>query len=359
MALQHTSMINAKYHLLGRELREQQQSSFEGGIVEPTWDGDLLHLNFWLNMVLIAIYVLRSMIAPRILEWGGAAFPADSSPEMKRIRVSYNKCTFYVVEIAMQTLVLALSVAMGLWSVVLDPHQYELGSSSATATADDYRQLQIGFVVIWNIVIMTHFLEILFLESDLRLELQVHHWALIVLGNINYWAIVDDSSDVNLYRLIFMFTVYEMAELPTYVSLLVYRLENLRVPSMFYWITAVWYGLSRFVVFAIIWVLWEDYRKGLKENTAWSTLTLILDSTANVVALVTGMVAFKAQIVMAQRSNNTLKNEEMKEEEEVPSIASNNKESTDESKKESADRHGTPSTSSDLEGGKIGVDVSN
>lgn len=255
-------------------LQQQQPppiSFVEGIVVEPTWDGDLMHLNFWLNMVLIVIYLLRSIVAPRILKWGGAAaatLPITAeSLKMKRIRVLYNKCTFYVVEIVMQTIVIVLSITMGLWNVVLVPDQYQLGSSStspsstvttttttANITANDYRRLQIGFVVIWNILIMTHFLEILFLDADLRLELKVHHWALIVLGNINYWAIVDDSSDVNLYRLIFMFTVYEMTELPTYVSLLLYRLENLHIPSMFYWFTALWYGLSRFLVFAVIWI---------------------------------------------------------------------------------------------------------
>lgn len=76
----------------------------------------------------------------------------------------------------------------------------------------------------------------------------------------------------------------------------------------------------------------------------------MLDSTANVVAFATGMVALKAQLNMAQKSHTKLKNEDMDKGQE-PSIVSSNENKMVESK-EGMPIHDFVSTSSDLEGGK-------
>ena len=116
------------------------------------------------------------------------------------------------------------------------------------------------------------------------------------MGNLPYLAIVDDYTNLALYRLTFMLaTVTSASELPTFVALLCYRIAPVwRNGHFWYSVSALWFGISRVVIFIVTFILWADYYQSIKNNTSsWGYFALTMPFFANFVAFVTGLQSLK------------------------------------------------------------------
>lgn len=264
--------------------------------VPPSWDGDLLHVNVWQNLFLLVLFVVHSRISPWIQKVAGIDAPATTKAQLQYVKVQ-----LYVLEIVVLTLINVLTFALPLWDAVLHPDKYVLHQMSAGTV----RQLQIGFATCWNVIMILYWLEIFLLGNAMRLELKVHHWYTIVMGNLLYLAIVDDYTNLALYRLTFMLaTANPAAELPTFVALLCYRIAPAwRNGPFWYSVSALWFGISRVVFFILNFIMWADYYQSIKNNTSsWGYFALAMTFIANFLAFVTGLQSLKAQVLFAKNA---------------------------------------------------------
>ena len=98
-----------------------------------------------------------------------------------------------------------------------------------------------------------------------------------------------------------MFVVYALIELPSYVSLLLYRVAP-KTHYLLFGVTAMFYLLSRIAVAAGNIICWLEYLRDLPSPTApWPLATLVASFSMNILLVTVGVISFKAQWAMFQK----------------------------------------------------------
>ena len=145
-------------------------------VINVAWDDDLLHFNFWTHIYLLFILVVR-VIAGLWLK------------RRELDRCVHNKCLNYIVQIVVLFWSNLACILATLWAMAFQPTALE-SSNVELVTAIT--------ISVWNAVILMYFIELY--TSQLRPKNLVHHLAVFSMGTMLYLSIIDDPTNVLLWR---------------------------------------------------------------------------------------------------------------------------------------------------------------